>query len=561
MSASLSLSLFDRPSSRMVATAAPAPAPVSFALRPYQEQAIASIAEKLGEDRSTLLVLPTGVGKTATACSYVQQHERGRVLWLAHREELLDQGRAALRKHTGEYVALEKAETVAMGARVVAASVQTLKGGRLSDFAARFQADLIVVDEAHHAPSPSYRAIFDAFPGAHILGLTATPDRADEKAMGIVFDSVAFVYEIEDAIREGYLCPFELERVHVDAIDLRAVRTTGGDLNQADLAAAYAIEEVLHGIVTPTMEKAGERRTILFATSVANAHRMAEIFNRARPDCARAVDGETPSDQRREILNDHQAGAFQFLCNVGVLTEGYDDPAVSCIAMARPTKSRSLYAQCAGRGLRIAPGKANCLILDFVGNSGRHGLASGLDILAGRYDDETRARALEMLDRDEAEGGMAQDVLEQAAKALEEERSREAARRAGLKAKVTYRTEKVSPFDVFHVKDPDANEWSERFSAGASERQIEMLQKWGMEIQGVTKAQASKLIGTAIKRRELGLATFKQLRTLKRAGVDALNLSFGRASKIIDCLVQNKWRPLPPAQMSELMERAPGEEG
>lgn len=559
---SATLSLFDRPAVRMTPAGGPPAAPAPpFALRPYQEQAIAAIAEKLGENRSTLLVLPTGVGKTATACSYVQQHERGRVLWLAHREELLDQGRAALKKHTGEYIALEKAEVTAIGSRVVAASVQTLKGGRLSDFAGRFPADLIVVDEAHHAPSPSYRAIFDAFPGARVLGLTATPDRADEKAMGIVFDSVAFVYEIEDAIREGYLCPFELERVHVDAIDLRAVRTVGGDLNQADLAAAFAIEEVLQGIVVPLLEKAGDRRTISFSTSVANAHRMAEISNRIRAGCARAVDGETPSDQRREILNDHRAGAFQFLYNVGVLTEGYDDPAVSCIAMARPTKSRSLYAQCAGRGLRIAPGKDNCLILDFVGNSGRHGLASGLDILAGRYDDETRQRALEMLDQDEPEGGMAQDVLEQAAKALEEERSREAARRAGLKAKVTYRTEKVSPFDVFHIKDPDANEWSERYAAGASERQIETLQKFGMEINGVTKAQASKLIGTAIKRRELGLATFKQLRTLKRSGIDAVNISFPRASKIIDQLVQNRWRPLPAAQLSELMERAPGEDG
>ena len=437
--------------------------------------------------------------------------------------------------------------------------MQTLKGGRLAEFARRFNPDLIVVDEAHHAPSPSYRAIFDAFAGSHILGLTATPDRADEKAMGLVFDSVAFVYEIHDAIRDGYLCPIRIKRVLVDAIDLRAVRTVGGDLNQGDLDAAMAVEEVLHGIVNPTMELAANRRTIVFSTSVANAHRLAEIFNRNRPDCARAVDGETPTDQRREILNDHKAGAFQYLCNVGVLTEGYDDPAVSCIAMARPTKSRSLYAQCAGRGLRIFPGKADCLLLDFVGNSGNHALASGLDVLAGRYDDEVRAKALGILDQDEASGGLAADALEQAQRQLEEARQREAARRAGLKAKVAHRVVDVDPFAIFHVKDPDSDGWAERYSAGASEKQIETLLKFGMDVKDVTKQQASKLIGTAIKRRELGLATYKQLRTLKRAGIDALNLSFQRASKIIDQLANNHWRlKLPPAQMSELMERVPG---
>jgi superfamily II DNA or RNA helicase len=348
MSAAAQISLFGAPPPRPVAVAEP--------LRPYQEAAIAAIADRFQEHRSTLLVMPTGTGKTRTF-SAVAHAERGPVLVLAHREELIDQGRRALSRHTGDLVTVEKAEQYASGSRIVMASVQTLKGERLANFARRFSPRLVIVDEAHHAVSPSYRVILDAFPDAKVLGVTATPDRADELAMGQVFDSVAFVYEIQEAIAEGYLCPIRIQRVLVDAIDLRGVKTVAGDLNQGQLDAVMSLEEVLHGVVKPTIELAGQRRTIVFTTSVDNAHRLAEIFNRYAPDSARAVDGTTAPEERARILRDHKGGAFQFLCNVGVLTEGYDDPAVSCVAMARPTKSRALYAQCAGRGLRPFPGK------------------------------------------------------------------------------------------------------------------------------------------------------------------------------------------------------------
>jgi superfamily II DNA or RNA helicase len=529
--------------------------------RPYQDRAIAAIAEKLAENRSTLMVAPTGSGKTFMFSNYVRLHERGPVLVLAHREELIDQGRRDLERYTGELVAIEKADRRASGCRIVMASVQTLKGDRLASFARDHEPRLVIVDEAHHAVAPSYRAILDAFPNAKVLGVTATPDRADERAMGQVFDSVAFVYEISDAIREGYLCQIRVQRVLVDAIDLRAVKTVAGDLNQGQLDAVMSAEEALHGVVKPTVELAGNRRTIVFTTSVDNAHRMAEIFNRYAPQSARAVDGETESSERARILSDHKSGAYQFLVNVGVLTEGYDDPAVSCVAMARPTKSRALYAQCAGRGLRIFPGKADCLLLDFAGNSGSHSLASGLDILAGKYDDEVVAKAREIADR---EGGavLAEDALERAAKEIAEAKEREAAKRARVKGKVAYRTQAVTnPFEVLHVKDPANDAWADRFATPASEAQMAVLGKFGMEMPtGCTKAQASKLIGTAIKRRELGLATFKQVKTLSKYAVNALNISFERASKVIDAIAGNGWKALPPDRLSALTSRTPGEE-
>lgn len=524
--------------------------------RPVQEQAIAAVREKLAEHRSTLLVLPTGVGKTFTASTFIGRHvPAAPVIWLAHREELVDQGISDLADVVGEFVAKEKAERRAEGGRLVVASVQTLKGDRLDDFKARYaRPGLIVVDEAHHAVAPSYRKILDAFPDAKVLGLTATPDRADERAMGQVFDSVAFVYEIRDAINDGYLCPIRIARVQVDAIDLRAVKTVAGDLNQGELDAVMSAEEALHGVVRPTLELAGNRRTIIFTTSVNNAHRMAEIFNRYRPESARAVDGGTDQDQRRRILTDHKAGAYQFLCNVGVLTEGYDDPGVSCIAMARPTKSRALYAQCAGRGLRILPGKADCLLLDFVGNSGKHALASALDILAGKYDEATIAKARELVD--EAGGGLlADEALERAAKMLEEQKAREAARRARVKGQVSYRTEAVDPFAILHLK-PLVDDYGARFGMTATEKQIAALQKAGVELpEGMSRVRASQLIGSVFKRRELGLATFKQLKTLSRFGVTDVNVGFKRASEMIDAIANNGWR-LP----ANLNGRQPGED-
>jgi type I site-specific restriction endonuclease len=313
-------------------------------------------------------------------------------------------------------------------------------------------------------------------------------------------------------------------------------------------------EEVLHGVVRPTLELAGGRRTIVFTTSVENAHRMAEIFNRYRPESARAVDGGTDTDRRRRILADHKAGAYQFLCNVGVLTEGYDDPGVSCVAMARPTKSRSLYAQMAGRGLRILPGKDDCLLLDFAGNSGRHALASALDILAGKYDEATVAKAREIVERGEAT--RADEALERAAKLIEEAKAREAARRAKVKGNVRFRTEAVDPFAVLHLK-PLVDDYSERFGMTATEKQLEALKKFGIDIEpGMSRAAASQLMGSAIMRSRRGLCTFKQLKTLQRFGITDINIGFQRASEMLTAIAKNGWRL--PANMNA---REPGEEG
>jgi superfamily II DNA or RNA helicase len=558
---------------RMVPSFAPAPAIVPLAsplagLRPYQIDAVEAIRAHLAAQRSTLLVMATGLGKTQVFGAVTAGWPKpGRVLVIAHREELLDQARKRLMAMTGEYVDLEQAEFRASGARIVVGSVQTLSRPKRLERFPQDAFELVIVDEAHHAVASTYKRVLDWFEHARVLGVTATPDRQDEKAMGQVFETVAYKREIEDGIRDGFLCPIRVTQVQVDAIDLAAVRTTAGDLNQGDLDAVMSVEEVLHGVVKPTMELAGDRRTIVFTTSVANAHRMAEIFGRYRNGCARAVDGETPTDIRRGTLAAHKRGDFQFLVNVGVLTEGYDDPGVACVAMARPTKSRALYAQCAGRGLRIHPGKVDCLLLDFAGNSGRHRLVSALDILAGKYSDDEVKAAKEIAEK--TPGIDAQEALEKAKADLAEkqrkEAEREAARRAAVKAKkVAYTARNVDPFAVMGVADPEAarGDWN---AAPADAAQMMKLEKWyGKDVpRDCTSSQAEKLIRAFKARMAKGLCTYKHTKALSRHGYDTSRMTFDTASALMTAISANGYQRLDRATSDAILHREfePGWDG
>lgn len=524
-------------------------------LRPYQEEAVGNAIKELADNRSTLIVMPTGSGKTKVMTEIARRRSDDKILVLAHRDELLQQARERFSRDCGERVGLDKADDFAADERIVVGSIQTVSmPARLERFSKQ-RFDMIMVDEAHHACAATYRRVLDYFPDAKIIGVTATPDRADEKAMGQVFDSVAFLYEIENAINDGYLCDVRCTRIEIAGLDLSSVKTVAGDLNQGDLDRVMAIEEVLLGVADATIREAGNRRTLLFTTSVANADRLAEIMNRHRDGCAMAVNGKTEIDERRSILRAHQAGEYQFLVNCLLTTEGYDDPAISCVAMARPTKSRALYSQCAGRGLRIHPGKTDCLLLDFCGNSGRHKLASALDVLGGRYTEEEEELAQELVKK--SPGMRARDALDAAHEQAEREKklAEEAAKRAAIKAKAIYSKHDVNPFGVFHMDVQHEQELAERFGGKvASEKQIACLQKFKIPVpQGCTSQLASKLIGTAILRREKNLASFSQLKTLQKYGVTDINIGFKTASSIIDAIAGNSWKPLPFAKLDSLL--------
>ena len=922
-------------------------------LRPYQKEAVEASLRELGSVRSTLVVMPTGSGKSLVFTEIAKRRSKDRILFLAHRDELLTQAVGHFERNLGEEIGLDKAEAFGGDERIVVGSIQTVSmPTRLERFDPK-RFDLVMCDESHHAPAPSYRRVFDYFADAKLWGCTATPDRADEKAMGQVFDSVAFLYEIEDAINDGYLCDVRCSRIEIAGLDLSNVKTVAGDLNQGELDAVMAVEEVLLGVADATMREAGTRKTVLFTTSVANADKLAEILNRHREKCARTVNGKTETKERRETLADFQDGKFQFLTNVGIAcldseteiltdsgwvgyakvttehrianwqaggrmffapprgieirkrkpgermvsletprlsmrvtedhrvlyrtwmqgdflearardivgkacalpicgiaepanmtipddgpqvqsrgraivaishglrkrhrlsvveskaeaarryderrllrytqpselteadcqfigfwlgdgstthlrhggiehtlrndenlreanawidelcrrvgvdfvkhkkpatwqwsigrgtgfgpqqrrglyrlepylvksgapflwalnrqqyawliegfwmadgehrqsaeprritsagrvriyntntalmdqlqgigvargfrcslktksnggppnqplhtlavsdrsqhhmtkyrpqfdedgwkdevvwcvksdtswivarrhgsvfvtgnTEGWDCPTAACIVIARPTKSRALYSQMAGRGLRPHPSKPDgCLILDFCGNSGRHKLASALDVLGGRYTEEEEELAQELVKKNP--GMKARDAIDQAHAQAEREKAKaeEAAKRAAIKAHAIYVKQDVNPFGVFHMNVDRERELAERFGGKiASDKQMKLLEKLKIPLpNGCTSQLASKLISTAFIRRDKHLATFSQLKTLQKYGINEINIGFSRASELIDAIAQGGWKPISFQKLDGILhrERQPGED-
>lgn len=316
----------------------------------------------------TLAVLPTGTGKTvifAQLCKRWHDQGLGRVLVMAHREELISQACQKIADITGELPDVEMGDSradecaIINRAPVVVTSVQTMCRPKRHE---RFHPEdfsLMIVDEAHHSTAATYRRVIDYFgqnPNLKILGVTATPDRADEEALGQIFETVAYEYQIQQAIEDGWLVNIDQRFILVDGLDLSACRTTAGDLNEGDLAKIMEMEKVLHGVVGPTIELAGDTPTLIFNTSVAQAERTAEIINRHRPDSAVCLHGKTPREERREKLKAFSRREYQYLCNCGLFLEGFDETSIGVVAMARPTKSRSLYAQAVGRGTRPLPG-------------------------------------------------------------------------------------------------------------------------------------------------------------------------------------------------------------
>ena len=326
----------------------PPKAASSIILRDYQVRALNRIlAEFKGGIGSTLLVLPTGTGKTVTF-GHVARHVvdlGGRVLVLAHREELLAQAANSLAT-VGVEAEIEKADQRARAwgdPGCVVASVQTMQGKRLKSWEPR-HFTLIITDEAHHATAPTYRRIYDHLEPAWHLGVTATADRLDKKNLGQVFQSLAFEYSLRDAILAGYLARLQIVRCETK-VDLSAIKTTAGDLNSADIEEAIRphIEELTNAI----RKEIGTRRTIVFTPDVGSAQATASALESLGIRAA-AISGE--SRDRASILADFRSGRCQALVNCNLLTEGFDAPFVEAVVLMRPTKSRSLYCQMVGRG-------------------------------------------------------------------------------------------------------------------------------------------------------------------------------------------------------------------
>lgn len=553
-----------------------------FVMRDYQSEAGNAIFKEWEDVTSTLLVFPTGCGKTLVFSWVIDQalkkDDKKRALVIAHREELIWQARDKITRVTGLECGIEMGDlhvhnSLFGNTPVIISTIQTQGSGngdrlRMGRFNPK-DFSVLVIDEAHHATSPSYRALIHYYkfnnPQIKILGVTATPDRTDEEALGQVFDSVAFDYEILDAIHDGWLVPIDQQFVHIDGLDFSQVRTTAGDLNGADLAAIMESERNMQGVAGASIEIIGERRAIVFTASVKQAEAVSNILNRHRQGMSEWVCGSTNKDVRRDMLKRFQSGNIQVIANCGVLTEGFDDPGVAVIIMARPTKSRSLYAQIAGRGTRplegivdplptpderraaiAASAKPSCLLVDFVGNSGRHKLMTSADILGGKVSDEAIVRAVANAHKKGAAGGAVRmsDELDQAAEEIRQEAEQrrlvEEARKTKLVANVRYSSKEVSPFDIFQISPVKERGWDN--ARVLSEKQRSVLLRRGINPDKLSYSQGKALITEMFRRFDKKLATLAQLKVLAKYGYSNPEITFDDASKTIDAIAKNGWR-------------------
>lgn len=515
------------------------------ALRPYQQQARDRIhAEWDAGHTRTLLVLPTGTGKTIVFASVAADQVRAgdRVLILAHRGELLEQAADKLQRSTGLVSAVEKAESTCLNSwfRVVVGSVQTLqRSARLERFP-RDYFGTIIIDEAHHAITDGYRRILDYFGDAKVLGVTATPDRGDMRNLGEVFDSLAFEYKLTDAIKEGYLCKIMAQTIPLQ-LDISSVTLSGGDYAVADLGTA--LDPYLEQIAAEMARRCKSRKTVVFLPLIRTSQKFRDLLN-AHGFRAAEVNGQ--SEDRREVLADFDAGKYNVLCNSMLLTEGWDCPSVDCVVILRPTKVRSLYSQMVGRGTRLAPGKTDLLLLDFLWMTDRHELCRPADLVC-----EDRAVARQMTET-LAESGCPEDIEEAAAQASEDVvAQREEALAKQLAEQRRKKAKLVDPLQYeMSIQAEDLSGYVPAFGWEAgppSDKQTAALEKLGILPDAVESAgKAALLLDRLHKRQTEGLTTPKQIRLLERYGFRHVgSWSFDAASRMIDRIAAQGWRGVP----------------
>lgn len=510
-------------------------------LRPYQKEARdAILAAWNAGQRKTLLVLPTGCGKTIVFSQVAaNQVDNGhRVLIMAHRGELLEQAADKLKESSGLDSILEKAGSSSLGGffPVTVGSVQSLcQEKRLARFPSDYFQD-IIVDEAHHCLSPSYRKVLDHFPKANILGVTATPDRGDMKNLGEYFDSKAYEYSMTRAIREGYLSPIRAQMIPLQ-VDIENVGISNGDYAAGEVGSA--LEPYLLSIAEEMTNYCTGRKTVVFLPLVATSQKFCRLLNEAG---LRAAEVNGNSDDRAEVLRDFEEGKYDVLCNSMLLTEGWDCPAVDCVVILRPTKCRSLYQQMVGRGMRLAPGKEFLLLLDFLWLTTRHDLCRPSSLVS--RDERIAKKINAKIEKDnntydliEAEEEAERDVLEEREKALARQLAEQRKRERRL----------VNPiWFSLSIEAEDLSSYEPTFpweKGRPSKKQLDFLENRGISTGNIeTMGLAAQLIDRLIRRQEEGLTTPKQIRLLERYGFRKVGTwPFEAAKTMINRLAANGW--------------------
>lgn len=459
-------------------------------LRDYQHRCVEAVERSFGTHDSVMAVKPTGTGKTEVFVRLASDWQSGRVLVVAPMIELVGQAARKIYQRTGVQPAIEQGQYRSNEAEwgrspFIVASKQTLTGAakrykRLADIG------LVIVDECHLAATKIYQEMLDWFRerGAKVLGVTATPKRHDGVGMHNLFDHCAFTYSIEDAIEDGWLVAPKAKCVRLESLDLSSVRTNRDDFVQSELAKAMEGEKVIHEIAAVTAAEFHGEKTVVFCASVAEAQRVSELLVDRHRIKSGWVCGKTEKQERHQTLSAFTNGDLDVVCNVGVLTTGWDFPGLQHIVMARPTKSQPLFVQILGRGMRPLPGvvdfdgsnaamrrgaiaesaKPHWRVTDLRDNSNRHSLLTTADVLGGS---ELSQAARDMV-RQKSERGEAVDVLkelavadaqvkieEQKRKRRQEEAERLRKARAAIQADAKYRTTDADLFKSGQVKTTD----------------------------------------------------------------------------------------------------------
>lgn len=514
----------------------------TMTLRPYQQEAKEAVKTHWAKGHQrTLLVLPTGTGKTIVFSKLTEDlvREGKRVLILAHRGELLEQAADKMEQATGLKCAVEKAELTSIDSwyRIVVGSVQSMmRPARLEQFGMD-HFDTIIVDEAHHALADSYQRVLEYFEDATVLGVTATPDRGDMRNLGEYFDSLAYEYTLPQAIRDGYLSPIKAQTIPLE-LDISQVTQSAGDYSVSGLGTA--LDPYLHQIADEMVHYCKGRRTLVFLPLIATSQKFRDILE-SRGFRAGEVNGE--STDRDQVLQDFHDGKYDVLCNSMLLTEGYDNPAIDCVVVLRPTRVRSLYAQMVGRGTRLSPGKDHLLLLDFLWHTDRLDLVHPAHLIS--TEDDIVAKMTEHI---EADGG-AVDLMEAVDPATTDVLAEREEALAKQLAEMRRRKRKlVDPLQFeMSIGDQDLSSYVPAFgweSKPPSEKQKQQLEKLGIYPEEIDSAGKADMILTSLaQRRDAGLSTPKQIRFLEQRGFQNVGKwPFEAARNMINRYAASGWR-------------------
>lgn len=515
-------------------------------LRPYQQEARTAVESEWESGNSrTLLVLPTGCGKTIVFAKISEDRVRqgDRVLILAHRGELLDQAADKIKTATGLICSTEKAEQSCLDSlsrwyRVTVGSVQTLmRQSRLDRFAPDYF-QTIIIDEAHHAISDSYQNVLRYFSGARVLGVTATPDRGDMRELGSVFDSLAYEYTLPRAIKEGYLSPIKAVTIPLK-LDLSNVGMQSGDFKPGDLDTA--LDPYLYQIAEEMKKYCKNRKTVVFLPLIKTSQKFRDILNGAGFSAAE-VNGN--SEDRAQILADFDSGKYNVLCNSMLLTEGWDCPSVDCVIVLRPTKVRSLYCQMVGRGTRLCEGKDHLLLLDFLWHTERHELCRPAHLICDNKE------IAEKMTEDLAENAGCEMDIEEAAQTASDEvqAKREEALAKQIAACKSRKRKLVDPLQYeMSICAADLSGYVPAFGwecAPPTDKQKAALEKRGIFPDEIESAGKAKLLLERLEKRQgAGLTTPKQIRFLESRGFQHVGTwQFEAASSMIARISANGWQ-------------------